>query len=399
MRLSSFAVQDWPITLLFYGIAAVSLGMVALTFVLLQPGLVEVHRTLATHFTYRAENTFAAWWSGTIFALVAVLAFDGFVKNRRSQPRTAKSYAALSLVLFILSADEVSSLHERANTYLQLGTWASLLPFGLVLLALLVYGVAALPKDQVWPILLAFVLLGSVVLQEVLEHKIDFGEWNDVRRTIEEGSEVVGALILLALFLHNSQSHSGQRWASVPRALGLTRMLRFPPLVIGLGVAPVVAYLTSELPDQGRGHPADWLAAMFFLFAALSSSGGLPGVRRGVRPSGWGMFAICLLASVMFVAVNPGTGIDVAWAHVDRRVIALFGLSIAFGAVWAIEAKKLSLSTVGLVIATFLLGVFSLFQSSLLARYALPQYLALLAFYATGTRIRTFCSVGTTKTL
>ena len=111
------------------------------------------------------------------------------------------------------------------------------------------------------------------------------------------------------------------------------------------------------------------------------------------------MFAICLLASVMFVAVNPGTGIDIAWAHVDRRVIALFGLSIAFGAVWAIKAKKLSMSTVGLVIATFLLGVFSLFQSSLLALYALPQYLALLAFYATGTRIRTFCSVGTTKTL
>src|SRR3546814_15579677 len=86
-------------------------------------------------FDLRAEDNVAAWWSGILLLLNAFHAYDGYALWRERAPRMARSWASLSLLLVILSADEIGSIHERIGmiaTAVSVSQWLALLPFGLV---------------------------------------------------------------------------------------------------------------------------------------------------------------------------------------------------------------------------------------------------------------------------
>ena len=146
------------------------------------------------------ENNVGAWWSGMLLLLAAAFALDGAAaRNMRRAERSA--WLALAAALLILSFDEVASLHEFLVTA------------GLEYIAVLAVPLAAL-IGYAWLellrsgqrrvsllLLLAFVLLGTVPLQEYIQHS---REWPNpvvygLRAAIEEGIELVAMLQLVAV--------------------------------------------------------------------------------------------------------------------------------------------------------------------------------------------------------
>src|SRR3546814_8034194 len=102
-------------------------------------------------FDLRSEDNVAAWWSGILLLLNAFHAYDGYALWRERAPRMARSWASLSLLLVILSADEIGSIHERIGmiaTAVSVSQWLALLPFGLVGLGLLLYTLAGMRSRQ-----------------------------------------------------------------------------------------------------------------------------------------------------------------------------------------------------------------------------------------------------------
>lgn len=211
------------------------------------------------------ENNIGAWWSGMLLALAAFLVFDGFFDPARGVPEQ-RGWLALGFALLLLSFDEIASLHEYLST-LGLKYLAAL---GVVGLALTSYGLeqlhrARVPARTLWLLLLAFGLLASVPIQEVLQHAL---EWDDqliygLRAFVEEGTEIVAMLIFVSLgratslsLLQGSQDFLValvRRW----RLVALTALLLWPVLTAGTFVLPY------------PGGPVDWLASTLFLACGL----------------------------------------------------------------------------------------------------------------------------------
>ena len=61
------------------------------------------------------ENNVAVWWSGSLLAVAAMHAFDGHALLRDSEPRAARGWAALALILVILSADHGGVVCVRSS--------------------------------------------------------------------------------------------------------------------------------------------------------------------------------------------------------------------------------------------------------------------------------------------
>jgi hypothetical protein len=184
----------------------------------------------------------------------------------------------------------------------------------------------------VW-IAIAFALLASVALQEYLQHNSNWwGSWDDLRRTIEEGSELLGMLILLKVSMSNTRGIFSKRGPEVEPVFTALSSLRTPVLITGIMAAPVLAHFTAALPDQERGHPVDWLAAASFLFA------GLIVVRRflqsgdniGWRP--WALSLACWIFSVSAVAISSAESLP-------KKFFVLCLLSLTICLLWIFDSR------------------------------------------------------------
>ena len=79
----------WP-TVWFYGVIGVSVLLLGTQMLHSELGELTGMPKLVALFTFRGENNVAAWWSGALFMLAGVLAFDGYFLLRRSRPRPAR---------------------------------------------------------------------------------------------------------------------------------------------------------------------------------------------------------------------------------------------------------------------------------------------------------------------
>lgn len=162
----------WPCTIL-----GVSLFLICTTYLF----GVSVHQLshfrpmLKQQFQLAIENNFASWWSGMLLLLTALHASDGFFSSRLNKQHTeSRGWATLALILAILSADEIGSIHERASKIIYLGgVWWSILPFALILVSLLIYSFFAffrskIPWHRLMLMAIGFLLLSSVAFQEFL---------------------------------------------------------------------------------------------------------------------------------------------------------------------------------------------------------------------------------------
>jgi hypothetical protein len=222
------------------------------------------------------ENLLAAWFSGTLLLLGSLHAADGFFRLRQKSFRAALAWCVIALMLLGLSLDEIGSLHERADEYLKMGAWLSFLPFFIVLLAGCAWSFLQLwatPSERrsVPGLIVGFAILVSVGGQEYLEHTLRW-PWYVVpfRSAFEEGSELLGTLILVCTMVHNSMGLFSTAHPPRKPAFSSVPALRWPIAIVGCLIAWPMAQLTAAL-DQPTvlGHPSDWVAAVLFAFAAL----------------------------------------------------------------------------------------------------------------------------------
>lgn len=222
------------------------------------------------------ENNLAAWFSGALLALIGFHAMDGHSRHRQSAPALARAWAIVAGVMIFLSADEIGSLHERMaglGKTIGIGAWGLLLPLGGVIAVLLIWAMATLWRaggtERIQAVFLAigFGFLGSVAVQEFLEHALtwDGARALALRVAIEEGSELLGTLILLGVTMGNSTRLLAEGGA---RQFDVLMARRGAILVALLAAAPLVIFYNIGLEDHKRGQPADWLAAIAFLAAA-----------------------------------------------------------------------------------------------------------------------------------
>ena len=378
----------------FYGSVTISGLSLIVTFFHYQlsesSGILRLIRT----FSLIGENNMGAWWSGVLLLLAAIHASDGYFLLIESKSRAARGWVLISIILLLLSADEISSIHERVGQLGQdfgIGTWWSLLPFAIILFTMLAYALLSLwstkgHRRKMWFILLGFSFFGVAALLEFIEHAIT--RETDLARIMhfimEEGSELLGMLILLRVSMSNTKGLFYPKSAKSYPTFESICLLRFPVFMIGLALALFLAFLTANLSDQNRGHPADWFAAALFLFAALAILRRFLKNGENIAWRGGVLDALCFLSSAGSVAIQPSHVSYISSIQISVRMLLLFLFSIFFCVVNVSNPvsptrRHTPFFVVMGILALLLL--YNVFQTSLLFLYGLTQYLALFVYY------------------
>jgi hypothetical protein len=238
-----------------------------------------------------------------------------------------------------LSLDEVGSLHERVSGWHEAaglpGGWWARLPYGLVGAAMLAYASvhfirASDTRRGGLLILGGFVVFAGVAVQEYLEHSTRWEPWMlGLRVGIEEGSELLGMLLILFGVVDHQHDPARRGWSTVvPRAATLPNVGTV--LLIGFVLHAILSlWLLPYVGASGkRGDPWHWypMAACFLAAAgAYWRRAELPAAQRRAR-RGWALLAVLLLAGSLGTNYNlailaPGiTRWIPVWVLTDPRL-------------------------------------------------------------------------------
>ena len=303
----------------------------------------QLFRTLhLTRLGLAYERSVGAWWQSMLLLLASLHALDGYFRHRHSDARLARAWLLLAIVVCSLSFDEVGSLHERVPKYLPPGGWLSLLPFALLLGGMAGYAIATLLRKPAHrrtgvAVLIAFALFGIVAVQEELEFTTRWwGEFDDLRTGLEEGTEMTAMLLLVAAAMGNTAGLSARLTAAVEPTFQGLNLLRTPIAVFGLIMAPAIGFISASLVDK-HGVPISWLAAAMFACAALVAL--RPTLQTGFKGSvEWTSVALAAGCGVLSaVAVN---------AHGPRfRLIALSAGCLAAVVLWFMRNRERGIRT------------------------------------------------------
>ena len=291
---------------------------------------------IVRRFNLSVEHTMGVWWSAMTLALAAVLMASGRIDARATR---LGGYVAAALLLG-LSLDELGSLHERAPEGNQL---VVLFPFAAVGGAMLLFTLAKWwpnPATRPSAVLLGlgFACFGSVVVQEILEHAVNWPTWAiGIRTGIEEGIELLGIYLCLLAGLRLRGRLDDERPA---RSLFAVDDVPRPVLLATLGLAAhaaaaVVAPRLGGYP--GLGNPAMWYPTIAYGLAAALFVAHL---LRGRGSSGLAFAAAILAAAfaavsaVHAVFVYPESSLDkLLWRDAAGAVAGLAVLLVA-GTPW-----------------------------------------------------------------
>jgi hypothetical protein len=356
------------LSLLYLAICVgVSLALVTVTGLLHLGVLSGAPLWLASRLNLGAENNLAAWWSGMLLLLLSLHAFDGYAGARQARPVIAHAWAIVAGLLLFLSLDEVGSLHERIGTFGQstgIGGWTLILPLGAVLGILLARALITFwsdgPAGRRTAVLLAigFALLGSVAIQEYLEHKLVWQEGlaKALRVCVEEGTELLGMLLLLHVLRKNTRPF-GLGGIGTSRAPSFAAVSEYWPAVVTATAlaAPFATVLSLAAHGDGRGLPGNWLAAVCFALSAAALA--RPALARGGLPSLgiMAMAGLCLAASLGAVLVWITGDLTVFGTVLSSRLVVLGTL----GVILAVVGMARSMGRPGQTVSYALLGLFS----------------------------------------
>lgn len=355
--------------------------------------------TLLLPLNLGGENTIAAWWSGMLLFVASVHAYDGARRTALDQPEAAGAWRIIAALLLFLSLDEVGSIHERTGQLtIDLG-YSEWIPLGV--LAVLLGGLAVVALWRLWNIpaervaavgiFVGFVLLASIVPQEYFEHRV---EWSGnvaraARLVVEEGTELLGILVILAITMRNTPGLSArERTADVPLSV-----IRWPgrwATWLAVPFCLLIAVITAHLPIQRWGHPSDWVAATAFLGAGLVLLRPLllrrsdPPESESERRARITGIVLCALASACSVAIDPlGLAHLAFYFNIRLSMLAVLGgvlaliLLIRFGRLPPVAR------VVGVAGLTF--GVGLVLSLDLVLVYLFTQLVALVVFHAVAT--------------
>jgi hypothetical protein len=147
-----------------------------------------------------------------------------------------------------------------------------------------------------------------------------------------------------------------------------------------VAAVPLFAAATAILPDQGRGHPADWLAAMLFLLAALSFWRKVLIRDAKAQSNRIGHAVIFLVASAVCVDIGPSQMGSLAGFTINYRLAVLSAL--LFGAAafaWLRESPAERRSAYKWLMAAYFTSLFALSSNSLITVYLLTGSVAVFS--------------------
>lgn len=369
--------KKWQ-ALWLYGVIAVCVLLVAATLASIGP------------FNLRNESNFAALWSGMLLLLVAIHAFDGRAQHRTDNPVVGRAWLIISLILVTLSFDEIGSFHERLPSETHLQYWLWVLPFALIYACAAAYALVVLYRSEQYRssaklIGLGFLLFASVALQEEIEWRLFDVEWRLfevrlprilrlIRAAIEEGTELLGMILLLKASMINTRGLLSRYGESAFPTFEAVLAWRIPILILGLVGAPLIAFFTVSLPldPWGHGIPADWPPVAMFTLAAFAVIRPFLSGEGRVGWSGWVLAGICLVgcASTTYI-VGP-----------DKVQVLMGVISASAGLIWILDSRYLPRIYVpAIIFLASALAVSWVFSESDFIRYSLIQYVALGVYY------------------
>ena len=234
-------------------------------------------------FTLAEEKNLATYWEGWCLLIVAVLAFERFLHSDKTATYERRSWIGLAILACGLSLDELGSIHERAGflfaSWGLSGSMISYLPLAapaLLILFFMLHGMYHLNnRCCFWLTLCAFLIFGSVALQEYLEDTLRWPWWSrGVRVGIEEGCELAGVFLLLSVVLSSTDA-PGKIKSIVdlaPRSETLIKLKTVLVVLTLLGAVPlgIFTVLVSE-QETHRGVPSAWLPFMLLNLATISA--------------------------------------------------------------------------------------------------------------------------------
>jgi len=227
------------------------------------------------------EQNLATWWEGLCFLIVALLAFE---RSGKSGPRWA--WWGLAALGAGLSLDELSSIHERSDLLFKpiglddqsLAVLPFAIPAGVIAVITLAGFWRAGERRRARLLGITLVLLGSVVFQEKIEHRLHLPPgFAPYRGVVEEGSELVGVYLLLQIVVN-----PGAPIVSLLPEPRTARRLLAPAAVITVLATPVLVYIgwVTRSMQRGRGIPMAWCPFALVAIAGLAALAAAPESKR-----------------------------------------------------------------------------------------------------------------------
>lgn len=319
-----FLPQGQPQRWWLLAIATTSVFMLLCT--LLLPWLPGSVVAVLRIFNLREESNLGALWSAMLLLLAAMHAFDGWLLHRGQHRSVARAWLLLSAALIALSFDETGSFHERF-------TWLGLLPIALLFGSMFAYTVVVLfrqPEHRASAIMIcvAFFLFGSVALQEVIEHAVNWPDYlRSVRAAVEEGTELLAMVVLVRATMPNTQGMLGESPERNTPAFDAVLVGRTPLAFVGVLAAPVIAYVAISLDQSYTAHgvATEWPVAACFFLATLGALRPVYSTGASIGWRGWGVAGIGAL----------GCGASILHESSVLAVSVFSILAIAAALLWA----------------------------------------------------------------
>ena len=123
--------------------------------------------SLRDYFNPGTENNLPTWWNGLLLALVGVAAFVAAVVEPQGAQKQRRAWLWIAAISAYLSLDEVTSLHERLESGVDVGTRAWVVPGAALAVcgsAWLIYVCRALPRPTTNRLMIALVVYGTGAL-------------------------------------------------------------------------------------------------------------------------------------------------------------------------------------------------------------------------------------------
>lgn len=332
---------------------------------------------LVRHFNLAVEMNAAVWWSAICLLALALLAYEIYsVKKGRRK----FAWLFLSVVFACLSLDELGSIHERV------GSWSSLLPYGVFFISMTACALAVLFKDPQTRRSALFIsagigLFGTVALQEYLGDIGSWPEWSlGLRIAAEEGSELLGMLLIFfGIVPQRAQVVTPFLKAVIPDP---ARMKKLPEIIlIGFFIQVVASMIVPGFIDVGKkGNPLIWYpAGVFFILFAFFQR---PFNTFAAKPKMLPLLSVFLLLCSAGFAYDPPRLLPVIGSLVPKDYLpgtfffSITGLLFLIGAAipgfWARNCRYLPL--------LFLLPLISILDMRLETRFFTAGIMALLVF-------------------